>query len=68
MPPELWDKDPEYSDEVSEFPELARHAASQTELSASRLTCGHLAARYMNVLLESHRMLIYENHNNYELV
>lgn len=50
MPPELWDKDPEYSDEVSEFPGLGRPAASQTELSASRSTCGHLAARYMNVL------------------
>ena len=67
MPPELWDRDPEYSDEVCySHGECIGGSLRPFANSSCRWTCGLSAARCMNARQERHRMQICVNHINWE--
>lgn len=66
MPPELWDRDPEYSDEVGVFLDWAIYFAINGANFVLRWTCGHSAAHYMSVLLANLQTPTCENHSNCE--
>jgi serine/threonine protein kinase len=67
MPPELWDRDPEYSDEVSTIPLWAIWNTINDANFAMRWMCGRLAARFMSALWANLQILTCENHTSCEV-